>query len=98
MVQKEPLVTFGSRHLTTTCLAFVIVAVCRCGHKEAVFFQSHSMKAQVRTQRCAALIDVCWSPHGQVLLHTLNAFVCVLTGCDETLLRLHGASLWTQMD
>lgn len=28
----------------------VIVAVCRCGHKEAVFFQSHSMKAQVMIQ------------------------------------------------
>lgn len=48
--------------------------------------------------QCFGLIDLYQSHDSIVLLSTHYVFICVLTGCDETLLRLHSAPLWTQMD
>lgn len=67
----------------------------RCGHKEAVFFQSHSMKAEVINRVSLFFNLIIYTQY--ICIHFLNEFLS-LTGCNEVVLRLHSASLWTPMD
>lgn len=76
------------RRAQTVCLP-------RCGHKEAVFFQSHSMKAEVINRVSLFFNLIIYTQY--ICIHFLNEFLS-LTGCNEVVLRLHSASLWTPMD